>query len=322
MISHNIQRISHTPIVPKNLIVGSDDGTLLVVELYLSRETLLLVNPLTNRQKEIPLDLLNLIRPMEDGLVWAGKPWVGTSLRSEGFGRRRIKEKVEYPSHHFRTSTVQFPKERFPFLKLGLLFLLNKNCETDSKKKGILPKQGSLYAMKSQSVLPGILQGDIDSGKKICGNEDFHAKMVRVLEAKGTIQVKLLGTKTSSWTGCKWLLHFHSHECAVTECQELAGLNVIQVSDVEPTGAWCHGYYCGDDLNDGYLMHCITRGNIGHNFLLLKEEAIYSVTNFLVQPNKEDFRVMRFADFMLEFDGDTRVRKSYVKSKGFNRYPF
>ncbi|GJY71239.1 hypothetical protein Tco_0474942 [Tanacetum coccineum] len=139
MISHNIQRISHTPIVPKNLIVGSDDGTLLVVELYLSRETLLLVNPLTNRQKEIPLDLLNLIRPMEDGLVlgWEAVGWVGK-----------------------------------PF--------------------------------EVVSVLPGILQGDIDSGKKICGNEDFHAKMVRVLEAKGTIQVKLLGTKTSSWTGCKW----------------------------------------------------------------------------------------------------------------------
>ncbi|GJT78630.1 hypothetical protein Tco_1045355 [Tanacetum coccineum] len=29
------------------------------------------------------------------------------------------------------------------------------------------------------SVLPGILQGDIDSGKKICGNEDFHAKFVQ-----------------------------------------------------------------------------------------------------------------------------------------------
>ncbi|GKE93265.1 replication protein A 70 kDa DNA-binding subunit C-like protein, partial [Tanacetum coccineum] len=73
---------------------------------------------------------------------------------------------------------------------------------------------------------------------------------------------------------------------------------------------------------EGYLMHCTARGNIAHNFLLLKERAIYSVSNFSVQPNKEDFRVMRFADFMLEFDGDTRVRKSFVKSEGFNRYPF
>ncbi|GJS48845.1 hypothetical protein Tco_0598966 [Tanacetum coccineum] len=54
----------------------------------------------------------------------------------------------------------------------------------------------------------------------------------------------------------------------------------------------------------------------------LIEGAIYSVTATFIQPNKEDFRVMRFADFMLEFDGDTRVRKSSVKSEGFNRYPF
>nr|GEW99138.1 hypothetical protein [Tanacetum cinerariifolium] len=73
---------------------------------------------------------------------------------------------------------------------------------------------------------------------------------------------------------------------------------------------------------EGNLMHYTARGNIAHNFVLLKEGAIYSVRNFSVQPNKEDFRVMRFADFMLEFDGDTRVQKSYVKSKGFNRYPF
>ncbi|GJR36846.1 replication protein A 70 kDa DNA-binding subunit C-like protein [Tanacetum coccineum] len=51
----------------------------------------------------------------------------------------------------------------------------------------------------------------------------------------------------------------------------------------------------------------------------------YLSTDFIMsdkEPNKEDFRVMRFADFMLEFDGDTRVRKSSVKSVGFNRYPF
>ncbi|GJW31966.1 hypothetical protein Tco_0051998 [Tanacetum coccineum] len=58
------------------------------------------------------------------------------------------------------------------------------------------------------------------------------------------------------------------------------------------------------------------------DFIVSDKEAIYSVTNFSVHLNKEDFRVMRFADFMLEFDGDIRVRKSSVKSKGFNCYPF
>ncbi|GJZ32046.1 hypothetical protein Tco_0577482 [Tanacetum coccineum] len=54
----------------------------------------------------------------------------------------------------------------------------------------------------------------------------------------------------------------------------------------------------------------------------VQEGAIYFVRNFSVLPNKEDFRVMRFFDFMLEFNGDTRVRKTSVKSEGFNRYPF
>ncbi|GJR09502.1 ATP-dependent DNA helicase PIF1 [Tanacetum coccineum] len=86
------------------------------------------------------------------------------------------------------------------------------------------------------------------------------------------------------------------------------------------------GRYLSTDFivsdKEGYLMHCTARGNIAYNFLLLKEGTVYSVSHFSVQPNKEDFRVMRFADFMLEFDGDTRVRKSSIKSEGFNRYPF
>nr|GEX75193.1 hypothetical protein [Tanacetum cinerariifolium] len=69
----------------------------------------------------------------------------------------------------------------------------------------------------------------------------------------------------------------------------------------------------------GNLMHCIARGNIAHNFLRLKEGSIYSVKNFLVHVNKEEFRVMRYADFMLEFDGDTTIQKASVKPEGFNQ---
>ncbi|GJY79423.1 putative reverse transcriptase domain-containing protein [Tanacetum coccineum] len=76
------------------------------------------------------------------------------------------------------------------------------------------------------------------------------------------------------------------------------------------------------DIFNGNLMHCTTRGNIAHNFLWLKEGAIYSVKNFNVQSNKDEFRVMRFADFMLEFDGETTVRKAFVKTDSFILYPF
>ncbi|GJZ06288.1 reverse transcriptase domain-containing protein [Tanacetum coccineum] len=70
------------------------------------------------------------------------------------------------------------------------------------------------------------------------------------------------------------------------------------------------------------VMHCTTRGNIAHTFLRLKEGAIYSVKNFTVKPNKDDFRVLRFAHFIVEMDEDTVVRRSFVRPNGFARYPF
>ncbi|GJS93015.1 reverse transcriptase domain-containing protein [Tanacetum coccineum] len=86
------------------------------------------------------------------------------------------------------------------------------------------------------------------------------------------------------------------------------------------------GQYLSTDFivsdEKGNVMHCIARGNIAHNFLRLKEGAIYSVKNFTVQPNKDDFRVLRFAHFIVEMDGDTVVRKSSVRPDGFARYPF
>nr|GEV62861.1 hypothetical protein [Tanacetum cinerariifolium] len=72
----------------------------------------------------------------------------------------------------------------------------------------------------------------------------------------------------------------------------------------------------------GNLMHCTARGNIAYNFLRLKEGAIYSVRNFTVQPNKDNFRVLRFAHFIIEMDEDTIVRWPAVKPNGFARYPF
>ncbi|GKD40906.1 hypothetical protein Tco_1261113, partial [Tanacetum coccineum] len=86
------------------------------------------------------------------------------------------------------------------------------------------------------------------------------------------------------------------------------------------------GRYLSTDLivSDvkGDFMHCTARGNIAHNFLRLKDEAIYSVKNFTVVTNKDEFRVMRFAELMLEFKGEPIVRKSFVKSNGFTRYSF
>ncbi|GKE36688.1 hypothetical protein Tco_1460093, partial [Tanacetum coccineum] len=70
------------------------------------------------------------------------------------------------------------------------------------------------------------------------------------------------------------------------------------------------------------VMHCTARGNIAHNFLRLKEGAIYSVKNFTMQLNKDDFGVLRFSHFIVEMDGDTFIHKSSVRPDGFARYPF
>ncbi|GJW17470.1 replication protein A 70 kDa DNA-binding subunit C-like protein [Tanacetum coccineum] len=72
----------------------------------------------------------------------------------------------------------------------------------------------------------------------------------------------------------------------------------------------------------GNVMHCTAKGNIAHNFLWLKEGSIYLVKNFIVVPNKDEFRVVRLVDFMLELDGETTTRQAFLKSEGFTRYPF
>ncbi|GJY11847.1 hypothetical protein Tco_0381156, partial [Tanacetum coccineum] len=70
------------------------------------------------------------------------------------------------------------------------------------------------------------------------------------------------------------------------------------------------------------VMHCTAKDSIAHNFLRLKEGFVYLVKNFTVVTNKDEFCVIRFDDFMLEFDGETTVQKDFLKSDGFTRYPF
>nr|GEU42299.1 hypothetical protein [Tanacetum cinerariifolium] len=69
-------------------------------------------------------------------------------------------------------------------------------------------------------------------------------------------------------------------------------------------------------------MHTTTRGNIAYNFLRLKEGGIYSVKNFDVGSNEEEYWVIKNATFMLEFNGATTIRKAFVKPDGFIIYSF
>nr|GEZ77560.1 hypothetical protein [Tanacetum cinerariifolium] len=70
------------------------------------------------------------------------------------------------------------------------------------------------------------------------------------------------------------------------------------------------------------MVYCIARSNVANNYLKQKEGAIYSIKNFTVKPNKEEYRILKNVTIMLEFDGSTTIRKVFVKAEGFVRYSF
>ncbi|GKB47652.1 nucleic acid-binding, OB-fold protein, partial [Tanacetum coccineum] len=72
-----------------------------------------------------------------------------------------------------------------------------------------------------------------------------------------------------------------------------------------------------DELQ-GNAIHCSARSNVAHNFIKLKEGIIYCIKNFVVHPNKEEYRIRKDDAFMLEFNGATSARKSLAKGVGFD----
>ncbi|GJY98273.1 replication protein A 70 kDa DNA-binding subunit C-like protein [Tanacetum coccineum] len=75
-------------------------------------------------------------------------------------------------------------------------------------------------------------------------------------------------------------------------------------------------------IGRGNMIHCTAKASIAHNFLRLKEGGIYSIKNFVVLPNKDEYRIFKHDKIMLEFDGETTVQKVSVNGLGFLRYPF
>ncbi|GKB10344.1 ribonuclease H-like domain-containing protein [Tanacetum coccineum] len=103
---------------------------------------------------------------------------------------------------------------------------------------------------------------------------------------------------------------------------EMIVVMVCRMWDVNTiTGRYLSTDFVVSDVK-GNIMHCTTKGNIAHNFIRLKEGGIYPVKNFAVQPNKDEFCILKIDAFMLEFDGATTVRKAFVKADGFVKYPF
>lgn len=73
----------------------------------------------------------------------------------------------------------------------------------------------------------------------------------------------------------------------------------------------------------GNTMHCTAKAKISHSFVTkLVEGNIYTILDFAVIPNTEEYRIMKKSAYIIEFHGGTTVRRSLVKSDGFVRHPF
>ncbi|GJZ27765.1 replication protein A 70 kDa DNA-binding subunit C-like protein [Tanacetum coccineum] len=103
------------------------------------------------------------------------------------------------------------------------------------------------------------------------------------------------------------------------------GSIIVMVGRVWDVNATTGRYLSTDFVvsdSKGNMIHCTAKATIAHNFLRLKEGGIFLIKNFVVLPNKDEFRVFRHDMFMLEFDGSTTIRKVSANSVGFVRYTF
>ncbi|GKB68705.1 reverse transcriptase domain-containing protein [Tanacetum coccineum] len=87
------------------------------------------------------------------------------------------------------------------------------------------------------------------------------------------------------------------------------------------TGHYLSMDFVMSDAKDN-AIHSTAKANVAHNFLRLKEGSIYSIKNFVVYANKEEYRIFRDHAYMIELDGAASVRKTSFKGGGFVRYPF
>ncbi|GKE00093.1 hypothetical protein Tco_1388076 [Tanacetum coccineum] len=73
------------------------------------------------------------------------------------------------------------------------------------------------------------------------------------------------------------------------------------------------------------LMLFVYKGHVPRIWDVNATTGRYLSPDFVIddaKPNKDEFRIFKNAPFVVEFDGETSVRKESVKSDGFIGYPF
>ncbi|GJY42124.1 ABC transporter B family member 25 [Tanacetum coccineum] len=150
-------------------------------------------------------------------------------------------------------------------------------------------------------------------------------------ESSHTKPQKKMSTKSggtnsiSKATGMAESLHTKSHLFLDELEVDFTGTIIMMIGRVWDVNV-VTGRYLSMDLvvsdSWGNMIHCTAKASIAHNFLRLKEDDIYSIKNFVVLPNKDEYRIFKHDTIMLEFDRETTVRKVSVNGHGFLRYPF
>lgn len=73
----------------------------------------------------------------------------------------------------------------------------------------------------------------------------------------------------------------------------------------------------------GTVMHVTAKNNIAYCFIdKLKEGCLYSLRDFIVQPNKDEYRILKDSPYLIQLQGSTIVAKATDDLDGYVRYPF
>ncbi|GJV01000.1 ribonuclease H-like domain-containing protein [Tanacetum coccineum] len=161
------------------------------------------------------------------------------------------------------------------------------------------------------------------------------------VDKKFGIKVTRLKAEGSLWNIQLYILKSYARVATKEDLvlNDLAGGDVVanMSSDVQQAktdlvvmGTWdvhaITGRYLSTDfvLSDakGNAIDCTAKASIAHNFLKLKEVSVYSIKDFVVLANKDEYQIFRDHAVILKFDGATSVRKISAKGGGFMRYLF
>lgn len=138
---------------------------------------------------------------------------------------------------------------------------------------------------------------------------------IKRIAAKVTMCNKASGSSSKSIKSSGKSIHVADHNGDLFLEQLDAGVSgaiVVMICRMWDVNA-VSGRYLSTDfvVSDarGKAMHCYARSNIAHNFVGLKEGGVYSIKNFIVHPNKDEYRIIGRIHSFLNLMGPQSLEK-------------